>query len=165
MRSSVWFALVFASLVSAAPSKPCPHKVKETISHPNGWIKGQPAHPDTPIELRIALPQSNFAELERHLYEVRSVLVSSPPNLTLTYIGSDPFHERYGQHLSKEEVEALVTPHPDSIHAVNEWLASHGLDEHAITRSPAKDWVRVTVPVSLAEKMMETVNSFTFSVE
>ena len=47
------------------------HKVKETVPHPQGWSKSRPAPADHVIELRIALPQSNFAELERHLYEVR----------------------------------------------------------------------------------------------
>lgn len=70
---------------------------------------------------------------------------------------SDPFHERYGQHLSKEEVESLVAPHADSIHTVNEWLASHGLVGDSLSRSPAKDWVTVKVPVSLAEEMLRTV--------
>ena len=70
---------------------------------------------------------------------------------------SDPFHERYGQHLSKEEVEGLVAPHSDSVHSVNEWLASHGLTGDALSHSPARDWVKVTVPVGLAEKMLNTV--------
>ncbi|THH33479.1 hypothetical protein EUX98_g707 [Antrodiella citrinella] len=141
MRSFVYVALLLVSLTNAAPgpAKPCVHKVKEDIPSPIGWVKGGPAPSDATIELRIALPQPNFAELERHLYEV-----------------SDPFHERYGQHLSQAEVEALVTPHPESIHTVNEWLASHGLYEDDLARSPAKDWVRVKVPVSLAEEMMDT---------
>lgn len=70
---------------------------------------------------------------------------------------SDPFHDRYGQHLSKEEVESLVAPEPESVHLVNEWLASHGLYEDSLSRSPAKDWVLVKVPVSLAEDMLKTV--------
>ncbi|CAL1700397.1 unnamed protein product [Somion occarium] len=140
MRTLItWCALALAAVVSAAPAKECAHKVKESIPPPRLWVKERPAPKDLTIELRIALPQPNFFELERHLYEV-----------------SDPFHERYGQHLSKEEVEALVTPHPESIHSVNEWLASHGLTESALTRSPANDWVRVKVPISLAEKMLDT---------
>lgn len=51
-------------------------------------------------------------------------------------------HERYGDHLSKEEVEQLVAPHPQSVQRVDEWLASHGIDVSAF-RSPAQDWVTV----------------------
>ncbi|KAL0580736.1 hypothetical protein V5O48_001294 [Marasmius crinis-equi] len=116
-----------------------PPRVKERIFPPRGWVQHARAPPDHKIELRIGLPQPNFNELERHLYEV-----------------SDPFHERYGQHLSKQQVEELVAPHPESIDSVTEWLASHGLGESDIARSPAKDWILVTVPVSVAEKLLDT---------
>ncbi|KAI0080805.1 tripeptidyl peptidase A [Panus rudis PR-1116 ss-1] len=131
--------LALVAVESAAPSKFTAHKLKESIPPPRKWVKTAPAPKDLTIELRIALPQPNFAELERHLYEV-----------------SDPFHERYGEHLSKEEVDGLIAPHSDSIHTVNEWLAHHGLTEDALVRTPAKDWVRVTVPISLAEEMLNT---------
>ena len=72
---------------------------------------------------------------------------------------SDPFHERYGDHLSKEAVEELVAPHAESVHLVNEWLASHGLLEDSLSRSPGRDWVTVKVPVSLAEEMLNTVRA------
>lgn len=51
----------------------------------------------------------------------------------------------------------MVTPEPESVHLVNEWLASHGLYEDSLSRSPAKDWVLVKVPVTLAEAMLKTV--------
>ncbi|OBZ70390.1 Tripeptidyl-peptidase sed2 [Grifola frondosa] len=140
MRSlSIWLALSLSAIVCAVPAKDCAHKLKETVPPPRGWTKLRPAPADHTIELRIALPQPNFSVLEKHLYEV-----------------SDPFHERYGEHLSKEEVEALVAPHDESIHLVNEWLASHGIYEDDLSRSPAKDWVMVKVPVSLAEEMLKT---------
>ena len=69
---------------------------------------------------------------------------------------SDPFHGRYGQHLSAEEVHQLVAPKSQSITAVNAWLASHGVLQGA-TRSPALDWVNVKIPVALAEEMLDTV--------
>ncbi|KAG6910773.1 hypothetical protein DXG01_007660 [Tephrocybe rancida] len=116
-----------------------PLKVKESIIAPRGWIKSGVPPADHRIVLRIALPQPNFSILEKHLYEV-----------------SDPHHNRYGAHLSKEETEALVAPHQDSIDAVNEWLELHGIQEADLVRSPAKDWVTITMPVSLAEKMLDT---------
>ncbi|KAH9899475.1 tripeptidyl peptidase A [Cubamyces lactineus] len=136
---SFWVPLALAVVVSAIPAKDCAHKVKESIPPPRGWTKSAPAPADHIIELRIALPQPNFSELERHLYEV-----------------SDPLHDRYGQHLSKEEVESLIAPEPESIHLVNEWLAAHGLYEDSLSRSPANDWVFIKVPVSLAEEMLKT---------
>lgn len=136
-------SLVFLSLSApnSAIGAKCPSKVKEIIAPPRGWIQGKPAPSDHILELRIALPMSNFHVLEQHLYEI-----------------SDPYHERYGQHLSKEQVEELVSPYPETISLVNEWLVSHGLNENDFVRSPAKDWVTVRVPVELAETMLNTVN-------
>ncbi|KAI0925655.1 hypothetical protein AcV5_008333 [Taiwanofungus camphoratus] len=140
MRSlSIWLVLALSAFVNAAPGKDCAHRLKESVPPPRGWTKQRPAPADHVIELRIGLPQPNFSVLEQHLYEV-----------------SDPFHARYGAHLSKEEVEALVAPHPDSVGLVNEWLASHGIPEDALSRSPGMDWVKIKVPVGLAEKMLET---------
>lgn len=127
--------------MGAVPTKDCAYAVKESIEVPPGWVKHSQPAPNHKIVLKIALPQPNFSELERHLYEV-----------------SDPDHERYGQHLSKEEVEELVAPHPESLNTVNEWLSSFGFKDEDLVRSPARDWVTLKVPVSVAEKMLETVS-------
>lgn len=71
MRSlSAWVALALAAGASAVPSVTV-HRVKESVVSPRGWTKRADAPVDHIIELRIALPQPNFDELERHLYEVR----------------------------------------------------------------------------------------------
>lgn len=67
------FALV--AVVLAVPAKDCAHKVKETIAPPRQWVKERPAPKDLTIELKIALPQPNFSELERHLNEIRQVQI------------------------------------------------------------------------------------------
>ncbi|KAH9922264.1 Pro-kumamolisin, activation domain-containing protein [Fomitopsis serialis] len=137
LRSALLWAILGA-LAAAAPAE-YTHRVKETVHPPRGWNALRPAPPAHTIELRIGLPQPKFAELEEHLYAV-----------------SDPSSERYGEHLSKEDVEALVAPHPESVQLVEDWLASHGLLSDALSRSPAGDWVTVRVPVSLAEIMLDT---------
>ncbi|KAG5340417.1 hypothetical protein C0989_001657 [Termitomyces sp. Mn162] len=121
------------------PSSPYPHKVKETIIPPRGWTNNGIPPADHKIILRIGLPQPNFHVLEKHLYEV-----------------SDPDHERYGDYLSKEETETLVAPHQSSIDAVDDWLGSYGIEETDLVRSSARDWVTITVPISLAEEMLGT---------
>ncbi|KXN92350.1 Tripeptidyl-peptidase sed2 [Leucoagaricus sp. SymC.cos] len=138
MRFFFTVALLVAGGIWAKDSD-CQHKLKQSISSPRGWIKHSLPKPDHHINLRIGLPQPNFGLLEQHLYEV-----------------SDPAHERYGQYLSKEEVEALVAPHEESLAQVDKWLSSYGIMESDIQRSPAKDWVKLMIPVSLAEKMLNT---------
>lgn len=142
MRLSVGLLVVALAFpfVSAVPGR-APFIVKEKVHVPRGWVEHSQPAPDTTVVLRIGLPQPNFAVLEKHLYEV-----------------SDPEHERYGDHLSKEQVEELVRPHPESLEAVNSWLSSHGFQESDIVRSPAQDWVTLRLPVAAVEKMLDTVS-------
>ncbi|KAF8989711.1 peptidase S8/S53 domain-containing protein [Cyathus striatus] len=104
-------------------------------SIPNGWdFYNTDSPPDHVVTLHIGVKQQSFDKLVDNLYEV-----------------SDPDHERYGQYLSKEEVENLVRPHHTSLDAVDQWLKHAGVDISSVERTPAKDWVSITVPVSLAE--------------
>ena len=134
----------FGTSLAAAPSTE--YSVKEEIILPRNWVKLSQPSSDHDIHLRIGLKQSNFHVLERILYEV-----------------SDPYHEHYGQHLSKSEVEALVAPRPESLNLVNEWLSSFGVNEDSLVRSPAKDWITLKVSVGLAEKMLDTVSFLIFT--
>ena len=142
MRSSLLTLAFFVTrIVRAGRYKDIPHKVKEHIEGPpHGWFRHGPAAPDHLLELKIALPQPHFPILEKHLLEI-----------------SDPSHERYGAYLSKEETEALMAPHPETLDVVGEWLASHGIEEEHLYRSSAQDWIAIRIPVSLAEEMLNTV--------
>ncbi|KAJ3923716.1 subtilisin-like protein [Lentinula edodes] len=140
MRSLLSCLAILTFSVLAFPSPRESHsQIKERVFPPRDWEIHSVAPSSHRIELKIGLPQPNFNILEKHLYEV-----------------SDPSHSRYGQHLSKEEVEALVAPHPESLALVTDWLVSHGIGEQDMTRSPAQDWITITVPVRVAEKMLDT---------
>ena len=134
------FSFLLALLISPSTAAPDHLKLRQSVTPPRHWINVGRAPSTHTIQLRIALPRPRFPELERHLAEI-----------------SDPFHERYGEHLSKEEVEELVAPHSSSVDAVHEWLVSHGIGSEARYQSPAGDWVMVYVPVAQAEKMLNTV--------
>ncbi|KAL0950223.1 hypothetical protein HGRIS_010210 [Hohenbuehelia grisea] len=143
MRSSFYaagFLLAFGQAVMAAPTvMNCAHKLKHSIDEPRGWIKFAPAPASHKITLRVALPQPRISELEQHLLQV-----------------SDPDHPRYGNYLSKAEVDVLSAPHPESIKLVKEWFAGHGLSHSDIDHTSAQDWATVTVPIRTAEKMLKT---------
>ena len=51
---------------------------------PQGWERHSVPSPDHVVNLQIGLKQHRFEELAATLYEI-----------------SDPYHERYGQHLTK----------------------------------------------------------------
>ena len=133
-----YFLALTSSSVASGASRAL--KLRQRIEPPRNWLDLGRAPSAHAIPLRIALPQSRFTELEQHLAEI-----------------SDPFHARYGEHLSKEDVEELVAPHASSVDAVHEWLESHGVPKEACHQSPAGDWVSLSLPVAQAEKMLGTV--------
>ncbi|KAI0252044.1 tripeptidyl peptidase A [Lactifluus subvellereus] len=130
------FALPLACRSSAVPGA---LRLRQKIAPPCSWVDQGRASPTHVIPLRIALPQPRFLELEQHLAEI-----------------SDPFHARYGDYLSKEDVEALVAPHASSVDAVYQWLATHGIQREACRQSPAGDWVSVQIHIAQAERMLGT---------
>ncbi|KZT50360.1 subtilisin-like protein [Calocera cornea HHB12733] len=116
------------------------YSIKESLpAPPPGWAHHSPAPPDHPLRLRIGLTQPRFGELEQALWDV-----------------STPGSDRYGLHLGKEDVEELIRPHEDSLALVDAWLEEHGIPLSALSRSPAQDWVTLTLPVSLAEALLDT---------
>jgi tripeptidyl-peptidase I len=146
----VSLSLALLSQASPAPFKSVtpdfygPHATKHAWTEiPPKWKHLGPAPDSHTIRLRLGLKQSNIDTLVNHLYEV-----------------SDPNHVRYGMHLSKEQVEDLVRPDPESVELVETWLAAHDLDIHStgcgMERSPAGDWISLNVPVRLAEQMLDT---------
>lgn len=112
------------------------YEVKDSHIVPRSfsWVRLAPK--DHMINLKIALKQSRFDELERQLYEV-----------------SDPFHERYGQHLSAEEVNDLIKPSEETNTLVRAWLKEH---EIAFDSTPAGDWINAKLSVDAIERLLNT---------
>jgi tripeptidyl-peptidase I len=138
-RGNVWSLFLIANVFPSILSSPVQtdYKVKEIHRIPRGWkLIGRPLGEHT-IRLKIALKQSNFAELERHLYEI-----------------SDPDHPRYGRHLSNQEVISLVKPEPRALELVKDWLSVQGVDPHMLGYSTAKDWISTSLPLSKVEKLL-----------
>ena len=61
---------------------------------------------------------------------------------------------RYGQHLSKEEVDSLVAPHRDSVDLVDSWLSAHGVDLASVERANAGSWLTAPITVGQASRML-----------
>ncbi|KAG7091987.1 hypothetical protein E1B28_008374 [Marasmius oreades] len=137
-----WSPFLLLSLVSLAFSTPLNRRWDDFVEKhswgaviPKGWQFHSSPSPDTLIDLRLGLKSARIDELFHHLGQT-----------------SDPDHERYGNHLSKEQVEELVAPHTDTVSMVEEWLAHHGYQGSAA--SPAGDWVTIRLPVKDAERML-----------
>ncbi|WPG97551.1 Hypothetical protein R9X50_00032800 [Acrodontium crateriforme] len=124
--------------VSAAPgSTRSRYALKERHVVPRGWTESAQAVKSHMVHLQIGLKQSNADEIDRHVMEV-----------------STPTHERYGQHLSADEIERLIAPSQNTADLVHEWLAEHGIAPDSY--SAAKDWINVRVPVEKVEKLLNT---------
>ena len=74
----------------------------------------------------------------------------------LSSIVSIPSHPRYGQHLTAEEVKELVKPTDDTLEQVHDWLFDNGIDNARLSYNEAKDWIKVSLPVSAVEKLLNT---------
>lgn len=134
-----FLAVCFAVGVFAAPHKRDSYAVKDKHYVPPQWKQLDRAPKDHTISLRIGLKQSSFEELERHLYEV-----------------SDPEHERYGAHLSNEDVSGLVAPSSDTLAAVNSWLEENDIRLDQLSYSASRDWIVVPLRVSEVESLLDT---------
>ncbi|KAA1474737.1 family S53 protease [Dentipellis sp. KUC8613] len=136
----VRLTLVLASLVSVACATPfvarTMHVHERRDNVPSGYVEDGPAPADHVLSLRLALAQNDFGALENKLYAV-----------------STPGNAEYGQHLSKEEVEALVAPSSDSLSAVKSWLSSHNVSSGPI--SPAGNWLGINVTVKQANTLFD----------
>lgn len=137
MRTAILAIGALAASVAATPVRSS-YAVKERHAVPREWTRIDDAPRRHTINLQIGIKQHRFDELEQQLYEV-----------------SDPEHARYGEHLSQAEVNELVRPAADSLALVKEWLSEH-VDVGKAVYSPAKDFITITMPVAVAEKMLKT---------
>lgn len=153
---------------------------------PQGWeMLNVPLEDHHTISLQIGLKQANFDGLVKELYEVSDpahpnygkhlsqawVIIHIRSNCTHAALtGANILGKYTVMHncdlcVFNFSIDRLlyflslefVKPHPDAISAVDEWLAQHRIDvSNAVSRSAALDWVRVTVPISVAERLVDT---------
>ncbi|KIJ26281.1 hypothetical protein M422DRAFT_38294 [Sphaerobolus stellatus SS14] len=132
----VFVRAILFSFISLAVASPLQNLVlhEKMNAIPDGFTHNGPAAASTTLNLRINLASNNMAGLEDALFAV-----------------STPDSAQYGQHLTKEEVEAFVAPKPDTVAAINSFLSANGLTAQTI--SPAGDWLSVSMPVSKANDL------------
>ncbi|KAF8204664.1 subtilisin-like protein [Pholiota molesta] len=100
--------------------------------------------------------RSSFSRLVAFLLLGASLSLAASPNSERAYKTKEQISAPRGwikhteapadRRISLQEVEALVAPHPNSLSA-------------DLVRSSAKDWVILNIPVSLAEKMLNTYHA------
>ena len=116
-----------------APSLAAVHEKLAALPH--GWTHvGDPAI-DSTIGLQIGLQQKNLDKLHSLIYEV-----------------STPGHQSYGNHMEKEDVDALLAPGADTEKAVISWLKQAGVT----TMHSDGHWVTFATDVGTANTLLNT---------
>ncbi|KAF7307417.1 Family S53 protease-like protein [Mycena indigotica] len=145
LLSASFFAALVAIAVAtqAERSAYVIHERRDTPAR--GFVKVGLAPSSHELTLRISLKPNNIAGLEKELYAV-----------------SDPKSERYGKHLTLDEVVKYVKPTSEALSAVNSWLDVNKITAKII--SPAGDTLQFNVPVSKANSILNAeFSSFTHS--
>ena len=126
--------LFLATHVLAASSH---QRVEELGPVPDGWTQGAAANPNAILNLRLAVHQPKAEEFEKRVIEL-----------------STPGHPTYGRHMKREEVRDFLQPEKHVSEALNSWLRKEGIPRTDI--EDLGDWIKFRVPVSKAEKMLDT---------
>ncbi|KAH9847178.1 family S53 protease-like protein [Lenzites betulinus] len=129
-------AFSFFTVALGAPLAREPLHVHDARSAaPAGYTTSGAPHPDTVLQLRVALKQSNVDGLVDKLYDV-----------------STPGSANYRNFLSKAEVEKYTAPSAESLAAVTAWL-----DRNNVTTTPGAttQWLNIEVPVAKANAMLD----------
>lgn len=99
----------------------------------------QALDPDSIIPIRIALRQKNLEHGHRLLMDI-----------------AHPTSERYGQHLSKDEVHDIFAPAEETLNVVKDWLLSSGLNADDILHYENRGWLAIDMPARHAESLLST---------
>lgn len=132
----LWSIVAAVPRIQAAPATTS--KVFEHLSMvPEGWTQVGTPRPDQLIRLRIAVQSPKLAEFHQHVLDI-----------------STPDHPRYGLHMKRDEVKAMLRPAEAATESVLEWLHKAGIPRFKIEDDG--EWINFVTSVSNAEKLLET---------
>jgi len=69
---------------------------------------------------------------------------------------SDPSSEKYGQHMSANEVGDFFRPSKETIDTVRDWLHSSGIDTGRHEISPGRGWLKFDASIDELESLLST---------
>lgn len=134
----LWFKalalLAVSALATASPTARVALEADVNIAaYQRGWQSAGRADGAAMLEMTFAIKQQNLDQLTNILVEI-----------------SDPTNPKYGQHLTKDQVDALVAPTKEATTAVNNFVFQHG-----VSCNPSGSAALVCqVPVAVAEEML-----------
>ena len=106
-------------------------------SVPQGWQQGRAPPAALRLRFRIAVRQENAYQFEQTVLDI-----------------STPSHPKYGQHLKRDELKAMLRPSADASESILGWLQAEGVPKTDIKDDG--DWINFYVSVSEAERILHT---------
>jgi tripeptidyl-peptidase I len=100
------------------------------------WIREGRELPDAVLKIDFAVKQGGLEQLSRIFNDV-----------------SDPASDKYGQYLSFDEVNNLVSPLQANIDTLTRWVSSFGVEDCSF--SHAMDFMHCHIPANIVEKMFK----------
>lgn len=123
---------------TAAPSLSSDLFVLESLPNvPEGWHQGASVRSSARLRFRIAVKHENAFAFEQHVIDI-----------------STPDHPKYGQHMKRDELKAVLSPSFDASAAILTWLTSQGVPPHDIEDDG--DWINFHVGAVEAERILDT---------
>ncbi|KAM0485535.1 hypothetical protein ACHAPX_001523 [Trichoderma viride] len=113
------------------------HEKRDQV--PPEWTKVSRAVPDTAIELRIGLKQSNLEHAEDLANQI-----------------SHPKSEKYGKYLTAQQVVDLFAAPQEVISETVQWLRQGGINSNRIKPTAGRNWLKFNTTVAVAEKLLDT---------
>lgn len=130
-------AAVAVGLSSLAQGGSVVHEKRDHV--PPEWTKISRAVPDTAIELRIGLKQSNLEHAEDLANQI-----------------SHPKSEKYGKFLTAQQVVDLFAAPKEVISETVQWLQQGGISGNLIKPTAGRNWLKFNTTVAVAEKLLDT---------
>ncbi|MCJ1462751.1 vesicle formation at the endoplasmic reticulum [Pseudocyphellaria aurata] len=131
-------AAINGAIAAVAPIPATDFAVVESLPKiPQGWQQGAPVPAGRLLRFRIAVKQDNAFAFEQHVIDI-----------------STPTHAKYGQHMSREELKAMLRPSTTATAAILVWLTGQGVPAKHI--EDKGDWINFYVPTINAESMLNT---------
>ena len=136
-KALVALIFIFATSIAAPASVTELTPLESLGAIPQGWQQESPPPADQRLRFRIALRQENAYEFEQH------VLAISTPD--------DP---KYGQHMSRENLKAMLRPSLVASVAILNWLKAEGVP--SVDIEDQGDWINFYIRASEANRIMGT---------
>lgn len=141
MLSSTYFTALLSIITLFAGVQSTPSAELEVLEKlpgiPQGWRQGAAPPASKQLRFRIAVKLQNAFKFEELVVQI-----------------STPGHLKYGKHMKRDELKAMLRPSLDATNAIIGWLEAEGVPAANIEDNG--DWINFSVSTIEAERILRT---------